>query len=1091
MSVEQLKGACAKCFCLRPPVCAMWLSNMLLMVVLVFTVQADAEKSTTDLGAPISSPQAVTSYTNAANFQNNGEFELAADEWTKFLAKFDHDPLAAPARYHLGVCKMQVADYQEAARWFQAAIDSQDDVFTSIDESHLNLGWCLYLLGIDGDQEALRKAAETLTELIKQHPETGLADQAFFCIGECAYHLGQLKIAVKAHQTLITDYPDSELRPDALYAEIVTLQELGEHAAVGPFSELFLNDYSEHPLRDEIRMRKAESLLQQGEISVAEKLFAQLADIKNFPSIDHVIFRQAYCAASQKKFVEAVELYEQIIEKFSESSYSLDAQLGVGRCYSQLGEWERAIGSLEQVTKVQDLRAGEAAHWLSRAYLKQDRPALSLQAAEAEIARAQDSPFLLDLKLDRAEALFASDGRKQEAMQAFVDISQQFPNDPRAATALYNAALTALELEEYGKAHQYSGQLIEQFADDPLVTDAKYIRAESQLLVGAHAEAVELFAKLLETCSGHPEAANWRLRCALALFLQKEYQPAIDLLSEHIDELEVAEQRAHALYLIGTSHSHMGRDQQAVDLLQKSFQVAPQWSQGDKVLLNLARAQRRQGKAVAAVATLAQFTLQFTDSPYVDRAKYQLGELAFDQEQYSLAISYYRKMLREHAQSDLVPEALYGLGWSQLRAKDYPVAVMTLTKLIDEHGQHRLVSEARQARAICRQNMGDFQGVVDDVEQLLKASPAGDDLAVALYYHGLAAIQLNQVAKAIESFTRIVEEVKDYDGMLEIIYELAWAHHMSGNMEQALVWFERIAVDFPESRMVAEAAFHLGEGAYTSKKYPVAATWFRQSASRADDAVLSEKAVYKLGWSEYQQKRHEPSLLAFNRLLKHHPDGELAGKSQFMSAECLFRMERFEEALVAYDQFLRVPQNSQDMAVLTLLHGGQSASRLKEWTRAIEWLHQIQEKHPQSKHADLARYEEGWAHQNQNHVEQARKLYSEVAESSRNVVGARARFMLGELMFSEKDYQAATAEFKRVMYGYGGDTAPQDVQTWQAKAGLEAGRCTTALAGKTSRREQKNHYLQQATKHFRYVTDHHAETQEAVVAANQLKRIGS
>ena len=40
-----------------------------------------------------SPPEALNLFADAASFQNNGAFELAVDEWEKFLKQFPNDPL--------------------------------------------------------------------------------------------------------------------------------------------------------------------------------------------------------------------------------------------------------------------------------------------------------------------------------------------------------------------------------------------------------------------------------------------------------------------------------------------------------------------------------------------------------------------------------------------------------------------------------------------------------------------------------------------------------------------------------------------------------------------------------------------------------------------------------------------------------------------------------------------------------------------------------------------------------------------------------------------------------------------------------------
>src|SRR5262245_40581473 len=62
-----------------------------------------------------SPPEAVALYADAANFQNNGAFELAVEEWGKFLTKFPKDPLTPKAQHYNGVCNLQLKKFDKAA----------------------------------------------------------------------------------------------------------------------------------------------------------------------------------------------------------------------------------------------------------------------------------------------------------------------------------------------------------------------------------------------------------------------------------------------------------------------------------------------------------------------------------------------------------------------------------------------------------------------------------------------------------------------------------------------------------------------------------------------------------------------------------------------------------------------------------------------------------------------------------------------------------------------------------------------------------------------------------------------------------------
>ena len=57
------------------------------------------------------------------------------------------------------------------------------------------------------------------------------------------------------------------------------------------------------------------------------------------------------------------------------------------------------------------------------------------------------------------------------------------------------------------------------------------------------------------------------------------------------------------------------------------------------------------------------------------------------------------------------------------------------------------------------------------------------------------------------------------------------------------------------------------------------------------------------------------------------------------------------------------------------------------------------------------------------------------------MIGAKARFMQGEIQFLRQDYDAAIRTFFKVAYGYGHPKSPQEFHEWQANAMFEAARC--------------------------------------------------
>src|SRR2546423_15502427 len=90
-----------------------------------------------------SSSEAVLAYREAANFQNNGAFEIAAEEWQKFLKNYAKDPLAAKAQHYLGVCQLQLKQYAAAAASFEAVAKNYPK-FELLEDALFDLGSSRY-----------------------------------------------------------------------------------------------------------------------------------------------------------------------------------------------------------------------------------------------------------------------------------------------------------------------------------------------------------------------------------------------------------------------------------------------------------------------------------------------------------------------------------------------------------------------------------------------------------------------------------------------------------------------------------------------------------------------------------------------------------------------------------------------------------------------------------------------------------------------------------------------------------------------------------------------------------------------------------
>ncbi len=1026
-----------------------------------------------------SPPAAVRQFRDSVAFQDRGVYDLAADEWGKFLKQFPQDPLAPKAQHYLGLCRLLLKQYDAATVAFQRVIDVYPQC-ELIDATYLNLGLTQYSIAQAGKPEAYDAAAATFAALAAKFPQSKSLGEALYYRGESLYARGKKEEAAQTYAQLIDKARESPLRADGLYALGVTRQELGKQAEAGANYDQFMKEFPQHALRAEIMTRRGETFFSQKQFAAAEQWFHTAAAAKDFKLADLATLREAASLFEQKKFAEAAARYVTIPDTFPQSTYRASAVLAAGNCYYLLGNLETAEKWLKAALSSGGDVGAEAAHWLARVYLKQNKPAEALQVIEQATPPAKATSYAVPLLLDRADAVYDLDGRRGESIALYAALAKEHPQHAVAPQALYMAAFAALSQSDYQAAQASCERFFETYPKSPLAVDVKAVAAETALQLKAYARAEERYRELLETVPQHADANVWRVRRAVALSLDKKPAEVVAALTPLVAELKTPELVAQAQYLLGSALVELQQYEPAARALEASLAAGPTGKQADEVLLNLAAAQRQLGKSPEAIATLRKLMGEFPQSKLLDRACFRLGEYASAAGDFEAAAAAYRELLKTWPESPLAPHAQYGLAWIELAQKDYATAGKSLDALLTAYPQHPVAGKARYARAMVRQQTKDFAGASEDVAAFLTTNPAVSERLEALYVQGLCASGANDYAKAAEIFRSILTADPKFAGSDKVLYELAWALKSSGKPAEAFEAFSRLAQEHENSPWAGESLYHLGEHLYQAKDYAQAAARYQAAMAKAGKSELGEKSAHKLGWALYQQGQFDRAGQTFEAQVASYPQGELAVDARFMIAESLFGQKNYEAARAAYQQTLEHPPANKEFQALACLHAGQALAQLKQWDQSATLLEKGLKDFPQSVYRPELLYESGWAQQNLNKPDEAMKRYEQVVAESNREVSARAHFMLGEIQLEKQDYKEAVRNFFKVAYGYGYPQSPDSMRTWQANSCYEAARCFEMLK-----------MIDHAKKSYQEVLERYPQSDKAPLAKSRLQALGA
>jgi len=1011
---------------------------------------------------------ATRQYATAAALQNREQYELAIDEWKKFLANYPKDERADKATHYLGLCHLQTKQFEPAIAAFQRVI-AEYPKSAIAESSYLYLGLAQYNQARGGKAEFYPPADATFRALLEKYPKTKQAAQAAFYRGESLYAQGKKAEAVAQYEYVIKNFPQDPRLPDVYYALGVAQDELGKSADAEATFATLTQKFPKSALLGEVTLRRGEALVAQKKFAEAEKLFATAAARPGFALADQALSRQAASLAERRQYAEAAQLYATLAKKFPQSKLLDAARLGMGRCQYLAGQPAQARETLAPILQAGGDPSLEAGHLIARCYLKERQPAEALAVVDKVAAQAGAGPWAVQLAVDRADALAEIPEKAAEAVTAFAKIAREHPDDQLAHQALYMAAFSSLKQKQYEPAIAFAADFVKRYPDDLLKSDVQFVAAESQLQLAHYADAARQLNELITANPQHRDVEQWKVRRGLALYLDKKYAETVAALEPMAEGITSKPLRAEALFLLGSAQNELKQSASAVRSLSASLTADPQWKQADETLLALSVALQQSGDIPGARGRLEQFAKQYPKSRALDRAHFRLGELAYAMGDWPAAAREYKLTVDSFPQSSVAPQAAYGLAWTELSQQNFAGATKALDGLIAGGGP--LAGKARYARGFARQQQKEYAAAIEDMQAFLKASPEKPEKSEAQYILAVCQAAIGKPAEAESTLRALLQDDSTYPGADKAHYELAWALDSQDKKPAAAEVFTRLAREHADSPFAAEASYYVGELEYRDQKFAEAAKAYHDAMQKAGKTELGEKAAHKLGWAYYRQGEFDNARKTFDYQRSQFPQSPLVGDADFMMAESLFKLGKYKEALATYQQ-VKNPAG-KDFAVLALLHAGQAAGQLKEWDRSLQLLERAAKDFPDSEYLPEILYEEGWAKQAQGKLDDATGLYESVTTKSDAEIAARARFMIGEICFEKKDHAGAVKHFFKTAFGYG-------YPRWQAAAHYEAGRCFEVL-----------NKIDQARKSYQEVVDKHPTSEQAEPARKRLAAIGS
>ncbi|MFB6248631.1 MAG: tetratricopeptide repeat protein, partial [Salinibacter sp.] len=297
-----------------------------------------------------------------------GNFARARQLFERYLNENPEGEHVNGARYALAWTHFKQNRYQPAARLFRQFLDNYDAGSSSIpyrQDARLRLADSYYALN----------QYEDAIEVYRRVGGTG-ADYALYQSGEALNYAGRPQQALKTLRRLVTEYPESSWRPEALYRmATIHFQQQNYQEAESTYQRL-LEAYPNHRLAPEAQYGIGDSRYNAGAMEQAvtayRKVLEQYPDSPTATEAASSLFF-ALNAAGQS------DRAEQIIQSIAKANpdANLRDRLRFQRAKAafQSGESKKALSLFQEFVRTTstDARLPESYYYLGLLYADQDR----------------------------------------------------------------------------------------------------------------------------------------------------------------------------------------------------------------------------------------------------------------------------------------------------------------------------------------------------------------------------------------------------------------------------------------------------------------------------------------------------------------------------------------------------------------------------------------------------------------------------------------------------------------------------------------------------------------------------------------------
>ena len=414
-----------------------------------------------------------------------------------FLKKYPDSPYNDNVRESLVTGYMTDDDYESALRVIEGIRNPTESMRQAGQRAHFLYGTRLY----HNDVEAALRQFDLGANARGGKPD--VTRQCRLWAANCRYDTGDYSDAAAGYLEFLRTAPAADPNRDMAYYNLGytrMAQERYDDAAVN-FRKVSESSTASSAMKTDALNREADCLYMQRQYASAEKIYRRAYET-NEAAGDYAMYQMAKAEAytSLGQPVKAMDTYKDMIDIYPSTAHGRKARLQLALAQIEAGRHEEAETTYQELIRLYPTsdEARTAINDLKGIYADEGRlPEFVSFMSSVPDAPQVEISALEDLAFSKAEEQYYADHSTRQLEQYL----SQYPRGANVAAALYYVAEAAAEAEEYPKAEQLAGRLVNEYPHAPQTADALLIKANAERVQGKGEIALNTYKSLEETAS--------------------------------------------------------------------------------------------------------------------------------------------------------------------------------------------------------------------------------------------------------------------------------------------------------------------------------------------------------------------------------------------------------------------------------------------------------------------------------------------------------------------------------------------------------------------------------------------------------------